>query len=76
MLRRNSKEVGVEVNARIKYSYMLRSRHNNAGQTQDIKTGNRPFENATQFEYLEGIVTNQNFNYRVLHPVARNINCK
>jgi hypothetical protein len=39
---------------------MLLSRHQNAGQNHDIKTGNRCFENVTQFKYLGTTVTNKN----------------
>jgi hypothetical protein len=38
---------------------MLLSRHQNAGQNQDIKIANRLFENVSQFKHL-GTVTNQN----------------
>jgi hypothetical protein len=36
------------------------SRHQNAGQNQDIKIGNRWFENVAQFRYLGTTITNQN----------------
>jgi hypothetical protein len=39
---------------------MLLSRHENSGQTHDIKRAQRFFENAVQFIYLGTIVTNQN----------------
>jgi hypothetical protein len=32
----------------------------NAGQNQDIKIPNRPFENVSQFKYLGRTVTNYN----------------
>jgi hypothetical protein len=54
-----SKEVGLEVNAE-KTKYMFLSRHQNAGQNQDIKIGNRLFENVAQFRYLGTTITNQN----------------
>jgi hypothetical protein len=54
-----SKEVGLEVNIE-KTKYMLMSRDQNAGQNQEIKIGNRSFENVSQFKYLEMTVTNQN----------------
>jgi hypothetical protein len=54
-----SKEVGLEVNAE-KTKYMLVSRDQNAGQDQDIKIGNRSFENVAQFKYLGTTVTNRN----------------
>jgi hypothetical protein len=54
-----SKEVGLEVNIE-KTKYMLVSRDQNAGQNQDIKLGNRSFENVLQLKYLGTTVTNQN----------------
>jgi hypothetical protein len=39
---------------------MFLSRHQNAGQNQDIKTANRLSENVSQFKYLGTTVTNQN----------------
>jgi hypothetical protein len=54
-----SMEVGLEVNIE-KTKYMLVSRDQNAGQNQDIKTGNRSFENVSQFKYSGTTVTNQN----------------
>jgi hypothetical protein len=52
-----SKEVGLEVNVE-KTKYMLVSRDQNAGQNREIKIGNRPFENVSQFKYLGTTVTN------------------
>jgi sorting nexin-29 len=54
-----SKVVGLEVNVE-KTKYMLISRDQNAGQNREIKLGNRPFKNVSQFKYLESTVTNQN----------------
>jgi ribosomal protein S2 len=54
-----SKEVGLEVNTE-KTKYMLLSRYQHAGQNQDIKIGNRSFENVAQFRYLGTTITNQN----------------
>jgi hypothetical protein len=54
-----SKEVGLEVNAE-KTKYMLLSRHQNAGQSHNIKIGDRSFENVPQFKYLGMTVTNKN----------------
>jgi hypothetical protein len=54
-----SKEVGLEINAE-KTKYMMLTRHQNVGQNRDIKIGNSPFENVSQFKYLGTIVTNQN----------------
>jgi hypothetical protein len=39
---------------------MFVSHDQNAGQNQDIKIGNRSFENVSQFRYLGTTVTNQN----------------
>jgi hypothetical protein len=39
---------------------MLLSRHQNAGQNQDITIGNRCFKNVAQFRYLGTTMTNQN----------------
>jgi hypothetical protein len=39
---------------------MLVPHEQNARQNQDIKIGNRPLENLSQFKYLETTVTNQN----------------
>jgi hypothetical protein len=54
-----SKGVGLEINVE-KTKYMLLSHHQNVGQNRDIKTGNRSFENVSQFKYLGITVTNQN----------------
>jgi hypothetical protein len=44
-----SKEVGVEINIqKTKYSYMLLSRHQNAGQNRGIKIANQSFEKVSQ----------------------------
>jgi hypothetical protein len=54
-----SKEVGLEVNVE-KTKYMLVYWDQNAGQNQEIKIGNRSFENVSRFKYLGKTVTNQN----------------
>jgi hypothetical protein len=46
-----SKEFGLEVNTG-KTKYMLLSRHQNAGQSHNIKIANRCFENVAQLKYL------------------------
>jgi hypothetical protein len=38
---------------------MSLSRHQNAGQNHDIKTGNRWFENVAHFRYLGTTITNE-----------------
>jgi hypothetical protein len=65
-----SKEVGLEVNVE-KTKYMLVSRDQNAGQTQEIKIGNRSFENVSQFKYLGRTVTNQNL---IQEEIKRRLN--
>jgi sorting nexin-29 len=52
------KEVRLEVNVE-KTKYMLVSRDQNAGQNRDIKTGDRSYENVSQFKYLGTTVTYQ-----------------
>jgi ribosomal protein S2 len=54
-----SKEVGLEVNTE-KTKYMLLSRHQNAGQSHDIKIANKCFDNVAKFRYLGTTITNQN----------------
>jgi hypothetical protein len=39
---------------------MLLSHHQNAAQNQDIKIGNKWFENVAQFRYMGTAITNQN----------------
>jgi hypothetical protein len=65
-----SKEVGLEVNIE-KTKYMLVSRDLNAGQNWDIKTGNRSYENVSQFKYLGMTVTNQNL---IREEIKRRVN--
>jgi hypothetical protein len=54
-----SKEVGLEADAE-KSKYKLLSRHQNAGQNNNIKIANRSFVKVAQFNYLETTVTNLN----------------
>jgi hypothetical protein len=65
-----SKMVGVEVNAE-KTKYMLLSRHQNAGQNQDIKMANGSFENVSQFKYLGTRARNQNL---IQEEIKRRLN--
>jgi hypothetical protein len=65
-----SKEVGLEINAE-KSKYMLLSHHQNVGQNQDIKIGNRSFENVSQLKYLGMPVTNQNL---ILEEIKKRLN--
>jgi hypothetical protein len=46
-----NQEASLEVNAE-KTKYMLLSHHQNAGQNDNIKIGDRSFENVAQFRYL------------------------
>jgi hypothetical protein len=56
-----SKEVGLEVNTdNAKYSLMLMSRHQNAGQNHNIKIINRSFANAVKFKHLATTIIYQN----------------
>jgi hypothetical protein len=54
-----TEEVRLGVNTE-KTKYMLLSCHQNAGQNQNIKIGDRCFENVSQFKYLGTTVTNEN----------------
>jgi hypothetical protein len=63
-----SKEVGLVVNTE-KTKYMLRSRHQTAGQN-NIKRSNKFFENAAQFRYLGKTITNQN----MIQDIKRRLN--
>jgi ribosomal protein S2 len=65
-----SKEVGLEVNTE-KTKYMLLSRHQNAGQSHDIKIANRCFENVPKFRYLGTTITNQNL---IKEEIKRRLN--
>jgi hypothetical protein len=47
---------------------MLLSCHQNAGQNDNIKIGDRSFENVAQFIYLGTTVTNQNL---ILEEIKR-----
>jgi hypothetical protein len=55
-------EVGLEVNTE-KTKYMLLTRHQNAGQSHDIKIANKCFEKVEQLKYFGTTVTYQNFIY-------------
>jgi hypothetical protein len=50
---------------------MLLSHHQNAGQNLDIKTGNRLFENVSQFKYFGTTITNQNL---IQEEIKRKLN--
>jgi hypothetical protein len=50
---------------------MLVSRDQNAGQTREIKIGNRSFENVSQFKYLGTSIANQNF---IQEEIKRRLN--
>ena len=55
-----SKEIGLEVNAD-KTKYMVMSRVQDAGRSNNINTNNRSFERMEVFKYLGIILTNQNY---------------
>jgi hypothetical protein len=65
-----NKEFDLEVNVE-KTKYMLVSRDQNAGQTREIKLGNRSFETVSQFNYLGTTVTNQNL---IQEEIKRRLN--
>jgi hypothetical protein len=50
---------------------MLVSRDQNAGQTREIRIGNRSFENVSQFKYLGTTLTNQNL---IQEEIKRRLN--
>jgi hypothetical protein len=64
------KEVDLEINVE-KTKYMLLSRHQNAGQSWDIKIENRSFENVPHFKYLGMTVRNQNL---IKEEIKRRLN--
>ena len=55
----NSKEIGLEVNAD-KTKYMIMSRDQYEGRSQNIRTDNNSFESVEEFKYLGTTLTNQN----------------
>jgi hypothetical protein len=60
-----SKEVSLVVNTeKIKYTRMLLSRYQNAGQNHNIKIGNRSTENVAKFRYMRTMVTKLKFDLR------------
>jgi hypothetical protein len=54
-----SKDIGLEINAE-NTKYMIKSRHPNSGQNQNIRIANESFENVSKFKYLGTTLTNQN----------------
>jgi hypothetical protein len=66
-----SKKVGLEVNAEKTKCMLLLSRHQNAGESHNIKIGDRSFENVAQFKYLGTTVTNKNF---IQEEIKRRLN--
>jgi hypothetical protein len=65
-----SKEVGLKVNVE-KTKHLLVSSDQNADQNQEIKIGNRPFENVSQFKYLGMTITNQSL---IQEEIKRRLN--
>jgi len=59
-LLQDSREDGPEVNTE-KTKYMVVSRHQNVGQSQNLLSANKPFENVAKFTYLGRTVTDQYF---------------
>jgi hypothetical protein len=68
-----SKEFGLEVSTE-KTKCVLLSRHQNAEQNHDIKTGNRCFENVGQFRYLGTTVTDQNLIQKEIRRRLNSVN--
>jgi hypothetical protein len=54
-----TKETGLEVNSE-KTKYMFMSRHQTAGQSNDIRVANKSFEKVAKFMYLGATITHQN----------------
>ena len=54
-----SKEIGLEVNID-KTKYMVMSRDQNAGRSQNMRIDNRSFQRVEEFKYLGKTLTNQN----------------
>jgi hypothetical protein len=54
-----SKEISLEVNSE-KTKYMFMSRHETAGQSNDIRVANQSFEKMAKFKYLGSTLTDQN----------------
>jgi hypothetical protein len=54
---------------------MFLSRHQNAGQNQNIKTDNRTYENVAQVKYLRMAVTNQSFIHEEIKSRLNSNNC-
>jgi hypothetical protein len=52
-----SRDTGPEIDGE-KAKYMIKSRHPNSGQNQDIRTANESFENVAKFKYLGTTLTN------------------
>jgi hypothetical protein len=48
-LLESSRDIGLEINAE-KTKYMIMSRHQNSGQSQNIRIANESFENVTKFK--------------------------
>jgi hypothetical protein len=43
----------------VQTKYMIKSRHQNSGQNQNIRITNEPYENVAKFKYMGTILTNQ-----------------
>jgi hypothetical protein len=54
-----SRDIGIEINAE-KIKYIIRSRHQNSGQNENIRIAIELFENVALFRYLGTTLTNQN----------------
>ena len=54
-----NKEIGLEVNVE-KTKYMVMSRDQNVGRSQNMRIDNRSFERVEKFKYLGTTLKNQN----------------
>jgi hypothetical protein len=57
-----SKEIGLKVNSE-KTKHMFISRHQTAGQSNNISVANKSFEKVAEFKYLGATLTDQNYIY-------------
>jgi hypothetical protein len=69
-----SKEIGLEVNSE-ETKYMFMSRHQNAGQSNDIRVANKSFEKVAELEYLGATLTDQNCIHEDIRSRLNSGNC-
>ena len=68
-----TKEIGVEVNAD-KTKYMVMSRHQNAGQSHNMKSDNRFFERVEEIKYLGTTLTNKSSIHEKINSILKSGN--